>query len=163
MLDVRLQEQVAGIVQPTIYLSKTLPVDRSLAGQRMGVRSLVIVDVDGKEPMAELLREASARGIAMDYANKLLDAFQMKSSRQAPPDLTHPIVHQAALIEPLTDREVEVLLCLAERLSNAEIAQRLFISLPTVKSHTRNIYGKLGVHNRREAVARARTLGILPS
>ncbi|UCF26052.1 MAG: DNA-binding response regulator, partial [Ralstonia sp.] len=44
-----------------------------------------------------------------------------------------------------------------------EIAQRLFISLPTVKSHTRNIYGKLGVHNRREAVARARTLGILLS
>jgi LuxR family maltose regulon positive regulatory protein len=123
----------------------------------------VRVFVDAGQPMAQLLREASARGLAMDYANKLLDAFQSLSPRQAQPDLTHPTVQQTALVEPLTDREMEVLLCLVEGLSNAEIAQRLFISLPTVKSHTRNIYGKLGVHNRKEAVARARTLGILPS
>ena len=121
----------------------------------------VRVFVDAGQPMAELLREASARGLAMDYADKLLDAFQMVSPRQAQPDFTRPTVQQTALVEPLTDREMEVLLCLAGGLSNAEIAQRLFISLPTVKSHTRNIYGKLGVHNRREAVAQARTLGIL--
>ena len=123
----------------------------------------VRVFVDAGQPIADLLRQASARGLAMDYANKLLDAFQVVSPRQAQPDLTRPTVQQTALIEPLTDREMEVLLCLAERLSNAEIAQRLFISLPTVKSHTRNIYGKLGVHNRKEAVARAKALGILPS
>jgi LuxR family maltose regulon positive regulatory protein len=69
----------------------------------------------------------------------------------------------SALIEPLSDREMQVLKLLADRLSNPEIAQRLFISLPTVKSHTRNIYGKLGVHDRKEAVVRARELGILPS
>ena len=51
---------------------------------------------------------------------------------------------------------------LAERLSNREIGRRLFISVPTVKSHTRNIYGKLGVHDREKAVARARSLAILP-
>jgi LuxR family maltose regulon positive regulatory protein len=113
--------------------------------------------------MAELLRQASARGLAMEHTDKLLDAFQMVSPRQAQPDFTRPTVQQTALIEPLTGREMEVLLCLAGGLSNAEIGQRLFISLPTVKSHTRNIYGKLGVHNRKEAVARARALGILPS
>jgi len=55
------------------------------------------------------------------------------------------------LVEPLTGRELEVLQLLAEDLSNREIGRRLFISLPTVKSHTRTIYGKLGVHNREEA------------
>jgi LuxR family maltose regulon positive regulatory protein len=69
----------------------------------------------------------------------------------------------SSLVEPLSDREIEVLELLAEGLSNPEIAQRLFVSLPTVKSHTRNIYGKLGVHKRKDAVARARMLGILPS
>jgi LuxR family maltose regulon positive regulatory protein len=63
----------------------------------------------------------------------------------------------------LTGRELEVLYLLADGLSNAEIGQRLVISLPTVKSHTRNIYGKLGVHSRRAAVVRARRLDILPS
>ncbi len=72
-----------------------------------------------------------------------------------------PSPHTPTLIEPLTDREMQVLQLLADRLSNSEIAQRLFISLPTVKSHTRNIYGKLGVHNRKDAVVRARALGIL--
>jgi LuxR family maltose regulon positive regulatory protein len=123
----------------------------------------VRVFVDAGQPMAELLRQASARGLAMEHTDKLLDAFQMVSPRQAQPDFTRPTVQQTALIEPLTGREMEVLLCLAGGLSNAEIGQRLFISLPTVKSHTRNIYGKLGVHNRKEAVARARALGILPS
>jgi len=51
---------------------------------------------------------------------------------------------------------------IAEGLSNQEIAHRLFISLPTVKWHTSNIYGKLGVKNRTQAVAEARALGILP-
>jgi len=122
----------------------------------------VRVFVDAGQPMAALLQDALARGLAADYAKKLLGAFQPSGPRQAHPDFTHPTIQQTALIEPLTDREIEVLLCLAEGLSNAEIAQRLFISLPTVKSHTRNIYGKLGVHNRKEAVARARALGIIP-
>jgi len=74
-----------------------------------------------------------------------------------------PAIDMSSLIEPLSDREIEVLELLAEGLSNPEIAKQLFISLSTVKSHTRNIYGKLGVHKRKEAVAQARTVGILPS
>ncbi|MFN2270008.1 MAG: LuxR C-terminal-related transcriptional regulator, partial [Anaerolineae bacterium] len=66
------------------------------------------------------------------------------------------------LIEPLSERELEVLQLLAQRLTNQEIGQRLYISLATVKSHTCNIYGKLGVHSRQAAVSQAQALGILP-
>jgi LuxR family maltose regulon positive regulatory protein len=123
----------------------------------------VRVFVDAGQPMAELLRRASARGLGGKYVNKLLGARQPSSPRPTRSGFAHPTLQQTALIEPLTDREIEVLLCLAEGLSNAETAQRLFISLPTVKSHTRNIYGKLGVHSRKEAVTQARELGILSS
>ncbi|MFN8471047.1 MAG: LuxR C-terminal-related transcriptional regulator [Anaerolineae bacterium] len=68
----------------------------------------------------------------------------------------------AKLIEPLTDRELEILALLAQRLSNREIGERLFIAPPTVKRHTVNIYQKLLVSGRREAVAKAEALGILP-
>ena len=68
-----------------------------------------------------------------------------------------------ALVEPLSERELEVLQLIAEGLTNPEIASRLFLSLNTVKAHTRNIYGKLDVHSRTQAVARARALGVLPS
>jgi LuxR family maltose regulon positive regulatory protein len=122
----------------------------------------VRVFVDAGQPMADLLRRALARGLKVAYVNRLLDALQPPVPRQARSGYARPTVQGTTLIEPLTDREMQVLGCLSEGLSNAEIAQRLFISLPTVKSHTRNIYGKLGVHNRKEAVFRARELGILP-
>jgi LuxR family maltose regulon positive regulatory protein len=63
----------------------------------------------------------------------------------------------------LSERELEVLQLIAEGLTNPEIASRVFLSLNTVKVHTRNIYGKLGVNNRTQASARARALGILPT
>jgi len=66
------------------------------------------------------------------------------------------------LIEPLSERELEVLRLIAEGLANEEIAQRLVLSLPTIKWHTSNVYGKLSVKNRTEAVAKARGLGLLP-
>jgi LuxR family transcriptional regulator, maltose regulon positive regulatory protein len=66
-----------------------------------------------------------------------------------------------SLIEPLSERELEVLQLVALGLSNAEIGVRLVISLSTVKGHTANIYSKLGVNSRTQAVARARQMGIL--
>ena len=62
----------------------------------------------------------------------------------------------------LSERELKELELIAERLTNPEIAARLFLSLNTVKGHARNIYGKLNVRNRTEAVARAQALGLLP-
>ena len=67
----------------------------------------------------------------------------------------------AELVEPLTRRELEVLALLREHLSNREIADRLYLSEATVKRHTSNIYGKLGVNKRWAAVAKAETLKLL--
>ncbi len=65
------------------------------------------------------------------------------------------------LVEPLTDRELEILSHMARHLTNREIAESLILSLNTVKWHARQIYGKLGVEGRREAVARAREMGLV--
>jgi LuxR family maltose regulon positive regulatory protein len=114
--------------------------------------------VDMGEPMAALLRQVAARGVAPAHVGRLLAAFgdeHLYALASAAPRMQ-------PLPEPLTERELEVLELLAEGLSNAEIGQRLYISLPTVKSHTRNIYGKLDVHSRDQAVIHARALGILP-
>jgi len=118
----------------------------------------VRVFVDSGEPMRALLKRAAQRGIEPGYVAYLLASFDAPA-RAADEE---PLVEQP-LVEPLSERELEVLELLSEGLSNREIGGRLYISLPTVKSHTRNIYGKLGVHSRREAVARARALGMLPS
>ncbi len=117
--------------------------------------------VDEGPPMARLLYEAVARGIAPDYARRLLTAFPVTEPQQTDPLKTQ--APESDLIEPLSERELEVLQLIAEGLTNPEIAARLFLTLNTVKVHTRNIYGKLDAHNRTQAVARARALGILPS
>jgi LuxR family maltose regulon positive regulatory protein len=65
------------------------------------------------------------------------------------------------MVEPLSERELEVLRLVADGLTNQAIADELFIAVSTVKSHTNSIYGKLGVRNRTQAVAEARALGLL--
>ena len=65
------------------------------------------------------------------------------------------------LVEPLSERELEVLQLVAQGLSNREISDQLFLALSTVKGHNRHIYGKLQVQRRTEAVARARELGLV--
>jgi len=111
--------------------------------------------VDEGPSMARLLYEAHNRGIAPDYVRRLLAAFP-----SAEPRKTQAL--ESELVEPLSERELEVLQLIAEGLSNPEIASRLHLSLHTVKTHARNIYGKLGVRSRTQAVARARALGVLP-
>lgn len=89
------------------------------------------------------------------YIRQLLSAFEDYSSvKVAPPAI-------GSLIEPLSDRELEVLQLVAEGLSNREIGKRLFLALDTVKGHNRRIYAKLGVQRRTEAVARASELGLI--
>jgi ATP/maltotriose-dependent transcriptional regulator MalT len=77
------------------------------------------------------------------------------------PLLTAVQVTNPALVESLSARELEVLRLIAEGLSNAEIAQKLFLTVGTVKVHSRNIYGKLGANNRTQAVAQAQKLNLL--
>jgi LuxR family maltose regulon positive regulatory protein len=109
--------------------------------------------VDAGEPLAQLLYRAAERGAAPQYAGRLLAEFPTLQPADRGP--------QADMVEPLSERELDVLQLIAEGLSNQDIAERLFISLHTVKWHTGNIYGKLGVKNRTQAVARARALALL--
>jgi LuxR family transcriptional regulator, maltose regulon positive regulatory protein len=92
------------------------------------------------------------------YANKLLAAFPqpMKATSQS-----KIADHKSEMVDPLTDRELEILRLIAEGYSNAEIGQRLYLALSTVKGHNLRIFNKLQVQNRTEAVARARELGLL--
>ncbi len=80
-------------------------------------------------------------------------------SRKAKTNLIYPLPN--LLIEPLSQRELEVLQLIAQGLSNREISERLFLALDTVKGHNRRIFDKLQVQSRTEAVARARELGLL--
>ncbi len=120
----------------------------------------VRIFVDEGQPMARLLYEALSLGIVPDYARRLLAAFPVAEPEQAAPLGTQAL--KSDLIEPLSERELEVLQLIAEGLTNPEIASRLFLALNTVKGHTRNIYGKLNVHSRTQAIARAQALGLLP-
>lgn len=114
--------------------------------------------VDAGEPMAELLRQAASQGVAPEYVRKLLAAFE---GYRLPSALKPGPVQPETLIEPLSDRELDVLRLLAGGQTNQEMAQALCVSVNTVKTHLRNIYGKLGVHNRRETVAKAKELNLL--
>ena len=116
--------------------------------------------IDEGEPMKKLLGEAVNRGIMPAYVGQLLSAFDdnKASLQDAPPYQT---AYSQPLVESLSNREVEVLQLIAAGCTNQEIGEKLVLSLYTVKSHARNIYGKLGVKNRTEAVARARSIGLL--
>ena len=117
--------------------------------------------VDEGLPMAQLLREAASRGIMPDYTGKLLSAFEAEQLRSAgeSPLLTPPA--SQPLIEPISQRELEVLRLFKTELSGPEIARELVIALSTVRTHTKSIYSKLNVNNRRAAVKRAEELHLI--
>lgn len=105
------------------------------------------------EPMADLLRQLLKRDATADHARKILAAFDTLQTASPPPQ---------QLDEPLTHRELDVLEQLSKRLQNKEIADNLSISPKTVKAHLSNIYQKLQVANRREALEKAAMLKLLP-
>ena len=139
----------------TVQAMSTL--EQALTLGRVGGHIRIFLD-EGP-PLARLLNEAVTRGIAGEYTRRLLAAFPVTEPEQTGPPKTQAALTESA--EPLSERELEVLQLIAEGLTNREIAARLYLSLNTVKVHTRNIYGKLGAHHRTAAVARARALGIM--
>ncbi|MCP4165262.1 MAG: hypothetical protein GY759_05125 [Chloroflexi bacterium] len=106
--------------------------------------------------MTSLLNELGQKGVAQDFITQIVAA-----SPVSPPDVT--VLDLGRQPEPLTDREMEVLALLARRYRDKEIAAELFISPATVRRHASNIYKKLQVSGRRQAVDKAIALGILPS
>jgi LuxR family maltose regulon positive regulatory protein len=114
--------------------------------------------VDEGMPMFRLLSEAAARGMMPDYIGKLLAVFEAERRKTEDKSSLHP-AHP--VVEPLSQRELEVLQLIAQGFSNDEIGKRLFLALDTVKGHNRKIFDKLQVQRRTEAVARARELGLL--
>jgi len=119
------------------------------------------VFLDEGKPIETLLKIAITQWQDRDllaYARRLLAAFYQDEAERSVPPKTLP---GGLLIEPLTERELEVLHLVAAGWTNQEIADKLVISVRTVKKHVENIHGKLGVRNRTEAGARARELNLL--
>jgi LuxR family maltose regulon positive regulatory protein len=106
--------------------------------------------------MEKLLRLAQARSRHPAFLHRLLEVIE---ARHKPPGESTPVME--ALIEPLSARELEILGYLNGYLSAVEIANALVVSVNTVRTHMKNIYGKLGVHGRSEAVGKAKKLGLL--
>jgi len=152
------------------------PLERALALAEP--QGYVRIFVDEGEPMAELLTRTEANDGTprlKEYIFKLLSAFEVHKvispSGSALPStpveqnksllLAKQAVSPQPLIEPLSEHELEVLRLLRTELNGPEIARELIVSLSTVRTHTQNIYTKLGVNNRRAAVRRAEELDLL--
>ncbi|MFL5806164.1 MAG: LuxR C-terminal-related transcriptional regulator, partial [Roseiflexaceae bacterium] len=126
--------------------------------------------VDAGTPMQELLlalRRQPSAGRFAAYSDHLLAAFpsselsvlssELPELRTQNSELNTP----SLLVEPLTDREIEVLRLIAGGASNSEIANRLVVAVSTVKKHVNNLFGKLDVQSRTQALVRARELNLL--
>lgn len=134
-------------------------------------RGFIRTFVDLGKPMNDLLKRLQKENFAVDYIETLLSAFSNEDRAVAPesvdqaaasadqpfqpPTTSHPV------IDPLTNRELDVLELLALRLQNKEIAEKLFISEHTVKGHLKKIYQKLDVTSRQKAVVKAYRLGVI--
>jgi LuxR family maltose regulon positive regulatory protein len=175
-----LQSQHILVALETILLRAQMhaALGSSSASQADYVRALELSEPEGfiavfveKGPpvakaLANLLKQDQLGATRTNYIERILTAFSnLQSSRTVrdePPASSLLVgTGMAALVEPLTDRELEVLHLIAEGLKYREIASKLFISMNTVRFHVKAIYGKLGVNNRTQAIRKARQLRIL--
>ncbi len=150
VVEVRVLQALAA---PTPPVALAFLADALALAQSEGyVRTFV----DKGELMAALLQEAASQGIAPGYASKLLAAFGVSEHE----DIAIP-PHTPTLIDPLSERELRVLRLVAAGLSNRDVAEALYISVNTVKTHLQRIYGKLGVSSRTAAATTALELNLL--
>jgi len=144
-------------------------VERALSLAEPG--GFIFPFVELGQPMSKLLQRVIENNVATNHVHKILAAFSAdltisgpdegKTDDVSPPPAVGTSSVSQPLVEPLTNRELDILELLAKRLSNKEIAGKLFISTETVKTHLSNIYQKLAVGNRRQAVVKAGELGII--
>ncbi len=114
--------------------------------------------LDAGQGIGPLLRALRGDGdtsqASQPYLDSLLDAFQAAFGEPARPQ-------PGELLDPLTPRELEIMRLICKGYSNPEIASELVVTINTIKKHTSNIYGKLGVRSRTQAIARAQQLNLL--
>ena len=128
-----------------------------LLGEAMGMaepNGFIRIFVDEGLPMVQLLSEVAAQGIMPNYVSKLLAVFEAEKQKN---DLSP----SQLLVDPLSERELEILTLIAAGLKNKEIAEQLIISLNTVLYHIKNIYRKLGVNKRTLAIAKAKEINLI--
>ena len=147
MLTVRVLQSLAAELQEAAleFLKDAL--------QRAEVEGYMRLFLNEGETLIPILKGAARQGVTPEYVGKILSAYE--GARAAVPK------RLSGLIEPLTEREIEVLHLVAAGLSNRQIAEQLVVSLGTVKSHIHHIFGKLNVQSRTKAAARAKQLDLL--
>lgn len=161
VIEILLLHALAFQVQGDIAAALA-PLERAL--MLAEPQGYVRIFVDEGAPMAQLLVKAAARGMTPEYIERLLAALdvEQKPNTSLPPlptSLTSPA--SQPLIEPLSQRELEVLRLFKTELPGPEIAQELVVALSTLRTHTKAIYGKLNVNSRQAAVKRATELGLI--
>jgi LuxR family maltose regulon positive regulatory protein len=166
--DGLVSRQVATAALHAVALHALGRTDEALQRLRLALslaqpRGFVYRFIDAGPLVEDLLRHAASRGIEPAYVARLLAVFvgtrgiPQSSCAGEPP----PTIRKQPLVEPLSERELDVLRTLPTGLSNREIGEQLFIATSTVRSHLKSIYGKLNVHRRWDAVERAHELGLI--
>ncbi len=159
-------EQLRAMVLQAVALHAHAEMGKALQalGDALGLAEpggFIRLFVDEGIPMFRLLSEAAVQKVMPDYVARLLSAFEVEKQKTEENPPRSPSIPIQPLVEPLSQRELEVLQLISQGLSNDEIGKRLFLALDTVKGHNRRIFDKLQVQRRTEAVARARELGLL--
>ncbi len=156
-------KRVGGAIEVLILKALALQaqdrLDEALVSLRNALslaksKGYVRIFVDEGKPMVRLLKNAAAKGIELDYVTNLLAVFGAKTQLEKP-------TTGSPAAEELTQREIEVLRLVAAGLSNRDSADLLVVTEGTIKKHLNNVFGKLGVSSRTQAVARAKELDLL--
>jgi LuxR family maltose regulon positive regulatory protein len=150
------------LAQGALPEAHSILLDRALTflGQTLKLaqtKGIIQTFVDEGPALARLLYEAVKQEIEPEYAQHLIAAFPAESPKSESKSKSEA----DGWVEPLSERELEVINLIAEGLSNREVGERLYLTANTVKAHARTIYSKLGVNNRTQAVNRARALGLI--
>lgn len=136
--------------------------------QLASVNGFIALFADEIGPISEIVKSCLNANIGSRFMTEVAGILNIQSSATSTPlktgsasKITPPDSNKETLAEPLSSREIEVLKLIDSGLANKEIASKLFLAPATVKAHIRNIYGKLDVKSRTEALARSRKLELL--
>ncbi len=162
-------ERLRAMVLRTVALYKHGDKEQAveLLGEALALtepNGFIRLYLDEGAPMGELLSTAADQGIRQDYVTRLLTAFKTEPMGELLAEIvstSHHSLMGSSLIEPLSQRELEILRLISKGLTNQQICERLYLALDTVKGHNRKIFDKLDVTNRSEAIARAHELNLL--